>query len=106
MVESCPTDRCFWDCLPGEWGVGVSRRTQKEGLFPWSYVEKHTAQTQVHQFELIKLDQPTMCWHTKEFIWGGGAESEAYRCKGRSSISPAVLNATAIVGVTVLIEGS
>eukprot|EP00045_Choanoeca_perplexa_P013620 m.155058 g.155058 ORF g.155058 m.155058 type:complete len:961 (+) comp16404_c0_seq1:188-3070(+) len=65
----------------GEWGVGVSRRTQKEGLFPWSYVEPHTAQAQVHQFELIKIDQPTMCWHSKEFIWGGGAESEAYRCK-------------------------
>eukprot|EP00730_Choanoeca_flexa_P000412 TRINITY_DN10189_c0_g1_i2.p1 TRINITY_DN10189_c0_g1~~TRINITY_DN10189_c0_g1_i2.p1 ORF type:complete len:971 (+),score=287.30 TRINITY_DN10189_c0_g1_i2:157-3069(+) len=64
----------------GEWGVGVSRRTQKEGLFPWSYVEKHTATAQVHQFELIQIVQPTICWHTKEFIWGGGAESEAWRC--------------------------
>lgn len=27
---------------PGEWGVGKSRRTNKEGSFPWSYVEEIT----------------------------------------------------------------
>lgn len=62
----------------GDWGLGVSRRTQKEGSFPWSYVEPVKAQT-LHQFELITVTLPIMCWHTKDFIWG--SSSEAYRCK-------------------------
>eukprot|EP00049_Salpingoeca_infusionum_P002946 m.61506 g.61506 ORF g.61506 m.61506 type:complete len:953 (+) comp11868_c2_seq1:125-2983(+) len=63
----------------GAWGVGTSRRTQKEGSFPWSYVEKMKTQ-QLHRFEPVQVTVPTIDWHTQEFIWGDGIAGEARQC--------------------------
>ena len=69
----------------GEWGTGVSRRNQKEGAFPWSYVQPFQQQASVgHKFEPINVTVPTVDWHTHAFIWGAGIAGEAVHCTGTS----------------------
>eukprot|EP00043_Microstomoeca_roanoka_P017898 m.188419 g.188419 ORF g.188419 m.188419 type:complete len:948 (+) comp16723_c4_seq1:196-3039(+) len=64
----------------GEWGTGVSRRTLKEGAFPWSYVQPFKQAGTAHKFEPITVTVPTVDWHTHAFIWGAGIAGEAVQC--------------------------
>eukprot|EP00056_Hartaetosiga_gracilis_P021866 m.26940 g.26940 ORF g.26940 m.26940 type:complete len:929 (-) comp9307_c2_seq4:577-3363(-) len=66
----------------GEWGSGTSRRTQKHGTFPWSYVEqfKDFSQHKKHNFQAVTVTVPTIDWHTRAFIWGAGIGGEAFQC--------------------------
>ena len=65
----------------GDWGVGYSRRTQKSGSFPWSYVEPLQVTQTPHTLEPARFTVPTYCQHCGDFIWGGtGAQS--FKCRG------------------------
>eukprot|EP00051_Salpingoeca_urceolata_P005789 m.77336 g.77336 ORF g.77336 m.77336 type:complete len:936 (+) comp14542_c0_seq3:275-3082(+) len=63
----------------GEWGIGVLRRTQQEGSFPWSYVEPLKEATRPHRLQLVHLGRPSYCQHCGDFIWGGFGKN-AYKC--------------------------
>lgn len=66
----------------GEWGVGYSRRTQKTGSFPWSYVEPISLKTvqAPHTLEPSRFTVPTFCHHCQDFIWGGTG-NQSFKCR-------------------------
>ena len=71
--------------IAGDWGVGFSRRTQKTGSFPWSYVEPLQLTSKPHTLEPARFTVPTYCQHCSDFIWGGtGAQS--FKCRGECLI--------------------
>lgn len=74
----------WWYCVVsylGDWGEGISRRTQKQGTFPWSYVESYTSGAKdKHVLMQTRLIKPKLCEYCKDFIWGRG--KEAFKCTG------------------------
>lgn len=62
----------------GDWGEGVSRRTQQRGTFPWSFVEEYQNKETKHAPIPTRLIKPKLCGYCKDFIWGRG--KDAFKC--------------------------
>lgn len=79
-LELLPGDLIDVDVVQeGEWGFGTSRRTQKSGQFPWTYVELCKTPSNPHALVQTSSKKPAYCQHCNDFIWGALGK-QSYRC--------------------------